>query len=45
MKVVEEVTSSKQLHDDLNVVLTLKHIKKPNNAGMLADLKHLDFSL
>lgn len=44
MKIREQVAAPEKLHYDLNVVLTLEHIEKANNTGMLADFEHLDLA-
>jgi hypothetical protein len=44
-QVGEEITALENFHDNVNVVLVLKHIVEPYDIWMLADFQHFDFSL
>ena len=43
LQIGEEITTMKALHNNVNVVLVLEDIKKPDNIGVLTHLQDLDF--
>ena len=44
MQIREEIATSKHLHDDVYVVLVLKHIVEFNYVWMLTDFQHFNLS-
>ena len=44
-QVRKEVTSLEEFHNNVDVVLVFKHVIKTDDAWMLADLEHFNFSL
>lgn len=45
LKVVEEISSLKVLHDDVDVVRVFEDIMKPNDIWMLAHFQNFNFPL
>jgi len=44
-QVSEEITTLKNFHDDVDVILVFEHIVEPDDVRMLANFEHFNFPL